>query len=185
MADNENTNTVDTAEIDETSTPKTYTQEEVDALLKSESDRRVTKALKTQQEKYDKQLKLANLDENARNLAERDNTIAELQKQLADFNIERNKSEVKTVLGNHGLPVAFADLISVSDDMDETLTRVNTLEKVFKDAVAEEVKKRLGGATPTAGTKGTSAVDFKKMSLAEKQALYNSNRDLYNLLSKQ
>ena len=43
-------------------TPKTYTEEEVLALIQSEADKRVNQALKTQQKKYEKQLSLSKLD---------------------------------------------------------------------------------------------------------------------------
>ncbi len=38
---------------------KTYTQEEVLQLIQSETDKRVTQALKTQEKKYQKQLTLS------------------------------------------------------------------------------------------------------------------------------
>ena len=41
---------------------KTYTQEEVLKLLLSETDKRVTQALATQQKKFDRQLSLSKLD---------------------------------------------------------------------------------------------------------------------------
>ena len=55
---------------------KTYTQEEVMALLQSETDKRVTSALKKQQAKYEKQLSLSKLDGEERAKAEKDNRIA-------------------------------------------------------------------------------------------------------------
>ena len=63
---------------------KTYTQEEVLALLQSETDKRVTAALKTQQKKFDKQLSLSKLDGDERAKAEKDSRIAELEEQLAE-----------------------------------------------------------------------------------------------------
>ena len=74
---------------------KTYTQDEVLALLQSESDKRVTAALKKQQAKYEKQLSLSKLDGAERERAEKDSRIAELEQMLADMNTERNKSELK------------------------------------------------------------------------------------------
>ena len=61
---------------------KTYTQEEVLALLQSETDKRVSQALKTQQKKYEKQLSLSKLDGSEREKAEKDNRIQELEEQL-------------------------------------------------------------------------------------------------------
>ena len=48
---------------------KTYTQEEVLALLQSETDKRVNQALKTQAKKYEKQLSLSKLDGDEREKA--------------------------------------------------------------------------------------------------------------------
>ena len=64
---------------------KTYTQEEVLKLLQSETDKRVSQALKTQQKKYEKQLSLSKLDGEERAKAEKDNEIAELKEKLAAF----------------------------------------------------------------------------------------------------
>ena len=72
---------------------KTYTAEEVMKLIQSETDKRVSQALKTQEKKYQKQLSLAQLDGDERAKAEKDNRIAELEEQLAKFQIEANKSE--------------------------------------------------------------------------------------------
>lgn len=72
---------------------KIYTQEEVLTLLQSESDKRVSQALKTQVKKYEKQLSLSKLDGDERAKAEKDNYIAELEERLAQYQIERNKSE--------------------------------------------------------------------------------------------
>ena len=67
MEDNINKNT----EIKETET-KTYTEEEVLALIQSEADKRVSQALNTQKKKYEKQISLSKLDDEAREKAEKD-----------------------------------------------------------------------------------------------------------------
>ena len=102
---------------------KTFTQEEVLKLIQSEADKRVSQALKTQQKKYEKQLSLSQLDGDAREKAEKDNKIAELQEQLAAFQIERNKSELKSVLSSRGLSAEFADIIAIGDDLEEAQAR--------------------------------------------------------------
>ena len=90
----ENTSVETGVETTQEQEVKTYTQEEVLALLQSETDKRVTAALKTQQKKYEKQLSLSKLDGDERAKAEKDNRIAELEEQLAQFHIERNRSEL-------------------------------------------------------------------------------------------
>lgn len=181
----ENTETVEVTEAQETST-KSYTQEEVIKLLQSETDKRVSAALKKQQAKYEKQLSLSKLDGNEREKAEKDNRIAELEEQLAAFQIERNKSELKSVLGSRGLSAEFADIISISDDLEEAQANIDKLDKLFKAAVKAEVEKRLAGSAPKGNGGGTSAEitkeSIKKMSIAELNAFSLENPELFNKL---
>jgi hypothetical protein len=164
---------------------KTYTQEEVMALLQSETDKRVSQALKTQQKKYEKQLSLSKLDGDEREKAEKDSRIAELEEQLAQFHIERNRSELKSVLSSRGLSAEFADIISINDDIEASQANIEKLDKLFKAAVKAEVEKRLAGNAPKGnGATGTEITkeNAAKMSIAERQALANSNPELYKKL---
>ena len=167
---------------------KTYTQEEVLALLQSETDKRVSQALKTQQKKYEKQLSLSKLDGDERAKAEKDNRIAELEEQLAQFQIERNRSELKSVLSSRGLSAEFADIISITDDIEASQANIDALDKLFKAAVKAEVEKRLaasGGAprgNSTANSGEITKEAFKAMSLMEQNQLALNNRELYNKL---
>lgn len=128
MENLENTSVNEVVETEETTTEenvKTYTQEEVLALLQSETDKRVSQALKKQQKKFDKQLSLSKLDDNERAKAEKDNEIAELKEQLAQFQIERNKSELKSVLSSRGLSAEFADIITITDDIEASQASID------------------------------------------------------------
>ena len=89
---------------------KTYTEEEVLALIQSEADKRVSQALKTQQKKYEKQLSLSGLDEAERTKKEKDLRIQELEEQIKEFNLIKNKNEIVKVLTARKLNPAFADL---------------------------------------------------------------------------
>lgn len=164
---------------------KTYTQEEVLALLQSETDKRVNQALAKQQKKYEKQLSLSKLDGSEREKAEKDNRIAELEEQLAQFHIERNKSELKSVLASRGLSAEFADIISINDDIEASQANIDKLDKLFKAAVKAEVEKRLAGNAPR-GNGGNPAEitkeSVKKMSMAELSALERTNPELFNKL---
>jgi hypothetical protein len=164
---------------------KTYTQEEVLALLQSETDKRVNQALKTQQKKFEKQLSLSKLDGNEREKAEKDNRIAELEEQLAQFHIERNRSELKSVLSSRGLSAEFADIISIGDDIEAAQANIDKLDKLFKAAVRLEVEKRLGGSTPR-GNGGAAPEITKetamKMSMAELSKLEVENPELFKKL---
>lgn len=164
---------------------KTYTQDEVLKLLQSETDKRVTQALATQQKKYEKQLSLSKLDGDERAKAEKDNRIAELEEQLAQFQIERNRSELKSVLSSRGLSAEFADIIAINDDIETSQANIDRLDKLFKAAVKAEVEKRLAGNAPK-GNGGNPAEitkeTAKKMSIAELNALAEKNPELFNKL---
>ena len=184
---NENQNTSVETTVDGTTGTeeevKTYTQEEVMKLLQQEADRRVNQALAKQQKKHEKELSLSRLDDDARAKAEKDNRIAELEEQLAQFTIERNKSELKSVLASRGLSAEFADIVVINDDIEASQANIDKLDKLFKAAVKAEVEKRLaGGATPKGNT-GTSTNitkdDVKKMSIAELQKLKQTQPELY------
>lgn len=153
---------------------KTYTQEEVLKLLQSETDKRVSQALKTQQKKYEKQLSLSKLDGDERAKAEKDNRIAELEEQLAQFQIERNRSELKSVLSSRGLSAEFADIIAINDDIETSQANIDKLDKLFKAAVKAEVEKRLAGNAPKGNGSTTQEITkeaARKMSMAELSAL--------------
>lgn len=165
---------------------KTYTQDEVMQLLQREADKRVTEALKKQAKKHEKELSLSKLDDNARAQAEKDDKIAELQEQLAQFHIERNKSELKSVLSARGLSAEFADIVLINDDIEASQANIDKLDKLFKAAVRAEVEKRLAGNTPkgngTTGSKTLTKEDIAKMSIAELQQLKKTNPEIYNNL---
>lgn len=185
---NENTvnqETVDTTTTEtETTETKTYTQEEVMKLLQSETDKRVSQALATQAKKYEKKLSLSALDGDAREKAEKDNEIAELKEQLAQFQIERNKSELKSVLASRGLSAEFADILSIGEDIETAQANIDMLDKLFKNAVRNEVEKRLAGNAPKGNGSGKAITkeNAKNMSLAELQQLKKANPEAYNAL---
>ncbi len=185
---NENTENINVNETGESQEQevKTFTQDEVMALLQSETDKRVSQALKTQQKKFDKQLSLSKLDGDEREKAEKDNRIAELEEKLSQYEIERNKSELKSVLSSRGLSAEFADIVAITDDIEASQANIDKLDKLFKAAVRAEVEKRLAGNAPKGNGGGGSAEitkeSAKKMSMAELTALEKSNPELFNKL---
>ena len=184
----ENTNNTSVIEpvVEETTTDvKTFTEEEVMQLIQSEADKRVSQALKTQQKKYEKQLSLSKLDGEERAKAEKDNRIAELEEQLARFEIERNKSELKSVLASRGLSAEFADILNITEDIETSQANIDRLDKLFKAAVKAEVEKRLSGTAPK-GNGATAPIitkdTVKNMTVAELQQLKKTNPELYRNL---
>lgn len=187
MEENLNTSVNETVEetVEEEEAVKTYTAEEVARLVQSEADKRVNQALAKQKKDFDRKLSLSKLDDNERAKAEKDTRIAELEEQLAMFQVEKNKSELKSVLSARGLSSEFADILSITDDIEESQARIDKLDKLFKAAVKLEVEKRLAGNTP----KGSKASNVeitretaKKMSMAELNKLAIEQPELFKKL---
>ena len=115
--------------------------------------------------------------------------IEELQNQLAEFQIERNKSELKSVLSSRGLSAEFADIIHITDDIEDSQNRIETLDRLFKAAVKAEVEKRLAqsGGTPKGASSNSGAEltreSFRKLPLSEQNNIYKNNPELYKKLT--
>lgn len=189
--ENENTNinineeNVEKKDSTNVETEKTYSQEEVLKLLQSETDRRVTEALNKQQRKYEKQLSLSKLDGDEREKAEKDNRIAELEEKLAQYEIEKNRSELKSVLSTRGLSAEFADIIAINDDIAASQANIDKLDKLFKAAVKAEVEKRLAGNVPKGNGTATTEITKEtagKLSLAEMNELAKKDPEKFSKL---
>lgn len=163
------------------------TKEDIQKMMESYADKRVAQALKTQQRKFEQKLSLSQLDGDERDKAEKDQRIKELEEQLAEFQIEKNRSELKSVLSSRGLSAEFADILAVSDDIEAAQANIDKLDKLFKAAVKSEVEKRIGGDVPN-GNGGSKAPmtkeEFLKLPMAEMQRLLDSNPTYYNNLLK-
>ena len=164
---------------------KTYTAEEVSKLIQAEADRRTNQALAKQKKEYEKKMSLSKLDGEERANAEKDNEIAELKEKLAQYEIEKNRSELKSVLSSRGLSAEFADIIAINDDIEASQANIDKLDKLFKAAVKAEVEKRLAGNTPK-GNGGAPAEitkeTAKKMSMAELTKLAEEQPELFSKL---
>ena len=179
-----------TTPTEETEEVKTYTAEEVDALLQSEADRRVTSAMKKKEreiaalkKQIENEKTLSQLDEESRATAEKDMKIAELEGQLKDFQLAQTKNEVMKVLGARGLSAEFADMLAIGTDVEEAQQMIDSFDKLFKKEVAREVKARLAetSAVPQIADAMSGKMtkeQFNKLSLAEQQAMYDSDPEL-------
>lgn len=170
----ENTGIETNEQVEETTEEATtYTKEQVAEMLQKETDRRVSSALAKQKKEFEKKMSLSKLDDNEREKAEQANTIAELREQLAAFQIEKNRSELKSVLSSRGLSAEFADIININDDIEASQRNIDALDKLFKAAVRAEVEKRLAGNVPKAGGNTNPAAMTKealnKMTMRELQ----------------
>ena len=131
--------------------PRTYSQEEVDALLQAEVDRRITSALKKQEKKTQEKIKeaekLAQLNEEEKykyQLEQREKALEEKERKMA---LMENKAEASNALNSRGISISLADLV-VAEDADTMMENIKLLEEEFKKSVKAEVEKRLAGNSP-------------------------------------
>lgn len=169
---------------------KTYTVEEVNALLQQEGDRRVSSAMKKKEREIEalkKQIEnektLSQLDEDSRAAAAKDMRIAELEGQLKDFQLAQTKNEVMKVLGARGLSAEFADMLNIGTDAEEAQQMIDAFDKLFKKEVAREVKARLASTSNVpqmadAMSGKMTKEKFNALSLAEQQAMYEADPEL-------
>ena len=183
MAELENTNTGAEQNASEP-TPKTYTQEEVDALLQKEGDRRVTEALKKaerkQADKAKEAEKLARMNATEKyeyELEQREKAIAEKERALT---LAENKNEASKILAEKDIDLALVDFV-VAEDADTMNENIKKLDKAIKESVA----KRLAGKSPAKAPEVNETITkerFAKMTLAEQNQLYINDPELYQRL---
>lgn len=183
----DNKQVVDKGAVEE---PKTYTQEEVDALLQAEADRRVSSALKKAEAKADARVKEAeklakmSADEAYEyQLAQREQAIAAKEKELA---MAENKNVASRILAEKGLNLSLVDFI-VAEDAETTKNNIDLLDRAFKASVKVEVEKRLASSSSAPKvsldtSKGMSKEQFNKLSITEKMLLKAQDPDLYATL---
>lgn len=176
---------------------KIFTQEEVNNLLQSETDKRVNEALEKQEQKFnsmidekvknatDEASRLAKMTTEERGKAKFDKEVEKFETERKQYQSEMMKFETSKELANRELPIDFAEMLS-ADSADKTKTNIETFEKAFWEAVQTETEKRLKGKTPALGVIPTSKVSteqFNKMSYQDRVNLYNTNKSEYDRLT--
>lgn len=183
---NQNTGVDTTTDTSTTGTEtKTYTQEEVDKMLQSEVDRRITSALKKQAKSNEAKIKeaqkLAQMNESEKyqyELEQREKAIEEKEKALA---LAENKNEASKILADKGLSLSLVDFV-IAEDAETMNSNIRLLEKAFKDSVKREVEKRLGSSAPKKNLPPDETItkeQAKKMGIRERQQLLMNNPELY------
>jgi membrane protein involved in colicin uptake len=172
------------------------TQEELDAKLQAEADRRVTKALETAKQKWEEEAterikkakteaeELAKLSEKERAEKERQKELAEFEKERKQFYREKLELEATKILSEKKLPTDFAHLV-LADDNQQTLDNINKLEENWNKAIEEAVSERLKGKTPKSGggsKGGVTKEEFNRMGYTRRLELKKTNPELYNEL---
>ena len=185
MADNELNKVVENTEetVDETDNKgKFYTEEEIALIEQKAGDKRISQYQKTLEKKQREADRLRDMDADQRREYDYQQRVAALEAKEKEFAMLENKQAAVDVLINKGLDVSLVDLV-VDADADIMDSRIKLLEKAFKKSVRTEVENRLKSKSPvqTIDTNKTyGKKDFATMPLAEMQALYESNPEVFD-----
>ncbi|HEM2734212.1 TPA: DUF4355 domain-containing protein [Streptococcus suis] len=180
--------TVDTSETAET-TEKTFTQEEVNALIEKRLAKQEKSFNKRIQEKLDEAEKLRqmNAEQKAEYEAQKQaDYIAELEAKINRSGLEKEASKM---LAESGL-VADDKILGfvVKDTAEATQEAVDSFSALVNDLADKKVSEMLKGKTPkkveqsTAG--GITIEQFNRMSYRAQLDLQKSDPELYEKLSK-
>ena len=172
---------VDTVEV------KTFTQEEVDKMISKRLQReRKDIEAKIEAERREAE-ELAKLSEQERQKKLFEKQVKEFEETKRAFENERLLNETSKQLASKSLPIEFAEILK-GNNAEKTFENIQLFETKFNEAVEKVVTERLRGNVPktTTSSSATSITkeQFNKMDLAQRQKLFNDNRELYNELSK-
>lgn len=163
---------------------KTYTQAEVERMIQSEADKRVTQALETQRKKMAEAEKLAGMSAEDKLKYEYQQKLDELNQREAELNHKEMLAETVKQLAEKKLPAAAADFL-VALDADTTNDNIKKFEKMFNDAITAEIKSKMGGSAPSTSSVesgGITKEQFSKMTLAQRSELLKNDPDIFNAL---
>ena len=171
------------AETNEVKEVKTFTQEEVNAILEKRLSREIKKIEAEKQKAMELELK-AELEEAEKlaKMSEAERVKAKAEKERVKFEKERKKFEEEmrafnqermlnttmTTLSEKNLPVEFASFLR-ADNAEQIMENIAIFGKHFNEAVEKAVTERLRGKTPQTSTVNNSfnMNELKNMSAAE------------------
>jgi hypothetical protein len=171
------------AETNEVKEVKTFTQEEVNAILEKRLSREIKKIEAEKQKAMELELK-AELEEAEKlaKMSEAERVKAKAEKERVKFEKERKKFEEEmrafnqermlnttmTTLSEKNLPVEFASFLR-ADNAEQIMENIAIFGKHFNESVEKAVTERLRGKTPQTSTVNNSfnMNELKNMSAAE------------------
>ena len=178
--------TVDNSETVEDA-PKTFTQSEVDELIKKRLAKQEKSFDKRMQEKLDEAEKLRAMNENQKAEYERKKQadyIAELEAKINRSGLEREASKM---LSEGGIAVDDKILgLVVKDTAESTQEAVESFVALVNELADKKVSEKLKGKTPKK-MEDTSAGEitkeqFNKMGYQSRNELLQNNPELYHKL---
>ncbi len=174
---------------------KTYTEEELQKLIQSESDKRVTQALKKKESEWEDNFKkrletekseaakLAEMNAQQKAEYERDQLKKELEALKQSDTLNQMSKTARAILKEQNINIEDNLLgVLVTTDAEETKVNVNNFVEMFKKAVEDAVNDRVKGKTPkqSIGTTLTKEDILKIEDKRERRKKIAENLELFN-----
>ena len=174
---------------------KTYTQEEVNELLKGYkskeevnaivNDRLARERKKAENEKEEaKKLAIMSAEEKAQ--YEFNKRVEELEAREREIARKELENEASSQLKDLGINVNAVKFV-MGNDAETTHSNIKAFASLVSEIKESTKKDLLRGTTPKVSTKTSKTItkeEWNKMNLVQRQKIYNSNRNLYNELNK-
>ena len=182
VVETEVTEQVDTQTEVETPQEKTYTETELQKIIKDRISREKKAAEKAIQEAE----KLAKMNQDEKKQYE----FEQLQKELEELKRKDARysmsAEATKMLSEHNVPIdEHVFEIVVKDTAEETKERVDWFAKYVTEIAEQMSKKALSGTAPKMNIAGNTAMtkeQFNKLPYKDRMELFNTNPTLYNQL---
>ena len=159
---------------------KKYSDDDLDAIL----DKKFKKWQQQKQKEIDEAAKLANMNAQEKAEHERDQLKAELDELKRANTRAEMESTARGILQESGvnIPDNLIKMI-ITDEADSTSKNVKDFIKSFNSAVTAEVKNKLSGKAPQAGTSNKSGITkadiLKEKNNHKRQALMREHPELF------
>ena len=164
---------------------KTFTQEEIDAMIEARLKREREK-MKKEKEKKEKEKKKEEMTPEEKEKAENAEQIKQMQEMMAELKREKAINAATTVLSEKCLPVGMAKFV-IGETDEDTLENINSIDKMIKDHIKAEVDKKVKSNVPGGGGNtdpGTITKEqFAKMTLSQKNQLCINHPEVYKALT--
>jgi hypothetical protein len=174
----------------------TVSRDELQKMIDSGADKRVSQALKTARDKWESELsekiqrerseaeELAKMTEAERLQREFDNQKQSFEEERKSF--LREKLELQTVksLQAEELPTEFSEFV-LSDSAEKVSENIKRFKEQWQQAIEKAVDERLKGSTPKGSNTKTAVKpeDFDNMNYQQRLEIWRQDRDLYERLS--
>jgi hypothetical protein len=131
---------------------KTFTQDEVNALIQkrvndinAKNDERNKQAIQEALADYDRKQKMTEEERLSEARKQKDDELAEKERSIT---LRENRADAVEMLAQRNIDTKLVDFV-VDIDADKTAENVKALEKAFNEAVSKGVEAKLAGRTPT------------------------------------